>query len=85
MAAHNRTTITIAHRLSTIRHADCIFVIDKGELVEQGTHEALIAAGGVYCSLVEKQRIAREDESKEAKEAEVTFIINFVLPIYIQH
>ncbi len=47
----NRTTIAIAHRLSTIRNAHCIYVLDQGELVEQGTHEALLAQHGIYTSL----------------------------------
>ncbi len=46
-----RTTIVIAHRLSTVRNADQIFVLEKGQLKEQGRHEALIAANGVYAGL----------------------------------
>ena len=46
--AHQRTVIMIAHRLSTIVHADNIVVIHQGELIEQGNHEQLIAAGGLY-------------------------------------
>jgi len=48
---HGRTSIVIAHRLSTIRHADVIFVVKDCELAEQGTHDALMAANGVYAEL----------------------------------
>ncbi|MEM6611491.1 MAG: ABC transporter ATP-binding protein [Cyanobacteria bacterium P01_C01_bin.72] len=56
----NRTTIAIAHRLSTIRHSDCIYVMDYGQLVEQGTHEALLAQGGIYDGLWQVQTGARQ-------------------------
>ena len=49
--ARGRTTITIAHRLSTVRHADSIAVLDAGRVVEQGTHDELVASGGAYATL----------------------------------
>jgi ATP-binding cassette subfamily B (MDR/TAP) protein 1 len=56
VADQRRTTIVIAHRLSTIRNADVIAVVDAGKIVEQGTHDELIALEGQYYQLVEAQK-----------------------------
>jgi subfamily B ATP-binding cassette protein MsbA len=53
----NRTSVVIAHRLSTIQNADLIVVLSKGEIVEKGTHESLLAAKGIYEKLVNMQRL----------------------------
>jgi len=63
--SEGRTTIAIAHRLSTIRDADQVVVLDRGRVVELGTHEELLAAGGRYSELV-----ARDVESEPASARE---------------
>jgi ATP-binding cassette subfamily B protein len=58
-----RTTILISHRVSTVRSADSIFVIEHGEIVEQGTHSELVANGGYYADLYQKQLLEEELET----------------------
>jgi ATP-binding cassette, subfamily B, heavy metal transporter len=57
--ARNRTTLVIAHRLSTIVGADEILVLDRGTIVERGTHNELLARGGLYASMWNRQREAQ--------------------------
>jgi len=61
--ARERTSLVIAHRLSTVVHADNIIVLDHGEIVERGTHQELLARGGIYASLWTRQREA--DQARE--------------------
>lgn len=60
-----RTSIVIAHRLATVSRADVIFVIDSGRVVEQGTHQELLARGGLYSRLYELQFRREEDNARE--------------------
>jgi ATP-binding cassette, subfamily B, heavy metal transporter len=68
--SRNRTTLVIAHRLSTIISADEIIVLDKGVIVERGTHQRLLAAGGLYASMWNRQREAEAAREKLALVAE---------------
>lgn len=58
-AAKDRTTLIIAHRLSTITHADKIIVLDKGEIIEMGTHKSLLKQKGLYAQLWSEQESER--------------------------
>jgi len=65
--SHNRTSLVIAHRLSTIVAADEIIVLDQGRIVERGTHGALLAKGGLYASMWNRQREAEAAREKLAQ------------------
>ena len=55
--SRGRTTIAIAHRLSTIRDSDMILMLDEGRVIERGTHDELVALGGRYAALVERDAV----------------------------
>jgi ATP-binding cassette, subfamily B, bacterial len=62
----DRTTIVIAHRLSTVRHADLLVVLDRGRLVELGTHAELVAVGGLYTRLIGHQLAGAREKLRAA-------------------
>jgi ABC-type multidrug transport system fused ATPase/permease subunit len=64
---HGRVTFIVAQRLSAIRHADQIFVVEHGEIVERGTHDQLIDAGGSYYRIYQEQM---EDQERVRAESE---------------
>jgi len=71
-----RTTFVIAHRLSTIRSADQILVIKGGEIIERGTHDALLTQHGFYARLYHSQftgdaELARQEEEAQIREQEL--------------
>ena len=68
--SRNRTSLVIAHRLSTIVTADEIIVLDQGRIAERGTHGQLLATGGLYASMWNRQREAQEAREKLARVAD---------------
>ncbi len=64
-----RTSLIISHRISTVRHADFIVVLDGGRIAERGTHDDLIATGGLYANLYQKQLLKEALEADDAGEA----------------
>src|SRR5229473_1548772 len=68
--SRNRTTLVIAHRLSTIVGADEIIVLDQGRIAERGTHSQLLATGGLYASMWNRQREAQEARERLARIAD---------------
>lgn len=73
--SQSRTTIVIAHKLATIKNADNIVVMDKGQIMEQGTHASLLAADGIYARLIRAQNLntppahlIEEDERRQSEE-----------------
>jgi len=59
-----RTTIVVAHRLSTVRSMDVIHVFGKGKIVESGSHQDLLAKGGVYAALMAHSAVAEQPQTK---------------------
>jgi ABC-type bacteriocin/lantibiotic exporters, contain an N-terminal double-glycine peptidase domain len=66
LASLSCTQVIIAHRLSTVRHADVILVVDKGRLVEQGTHSGLLAMGGIYAELIHNQLVQEHEDDERS-------------------
>jgi ATP-binding cassette subfamily B protein len=68
VALVGRTSLVIAHRLSTVREAERILVIEAGQVVETGTHEDLLAAGGLYSELYLTQFASQEQTANHVAE-----------------
>jgi ATP-binding cassette subfamily B protein len=79
--SRNRTSLVIAHRLSTIVGADEIIVLDQGRIAERGTHSQLLATGGLYASMWNRQREAQEAREKLARIADEGDAPNRVPPL----
>ena len=69
---HNRTTLVIAHRLSTVMDADMIYVVDQGQIIESGTHDALLKQGGAYKTLYDHQFAGQTDKRRGITPASVS-------------
>jgi ABC-type transport system involved in Fe-S cluster assembly fused permease/ATPase subunit len=79
--SRNRTSLVIAHRLSTIVGADEIIVLDQGRIAERGAHSQLLAAGGLYASMWNRQREAQEARERLALIADENEAPNRVPPL----
>src|SRR3982075_3026952 len=79
--SENRTTLVIAHRLSTIIGADEIIVLDQGVIAERGTHQQLLARGGLYASMWNRQREAQEAREKLARIADENEALDRAPPV----
>ena len=80
----NRTTIVIAHRLSTVRNADNIAVISNGAIIEQGTHNGLIAADGAYAALVRGQDLGQSGDASDLKDQDLEMAMPELQPTQTQ-
>ncbi len=81
--SRNRTSLVIAHRLSTIVGADEIIVLDQGRIAERGTHAQLLAMGGLYASMWNRQREAQEARERLARIADENEAPNRVPPVVV--